>query len=261
MKPLAPVRRQMIVPVDAALAFAVFTDEIALWWPSGQGHSVFGAHARPVFRGGKVIEVDADGATAEWGTLLEWSPPRRFRMTWHPGSGPEVSTELSVSFEQVAGGQTLVTLEHWEWERLASPAEIRDGYAKGWRFVLGKFIEKVAGAERETGGAPDASKEAEQVWLALTHSPGPAIEPGGSVFAHPGMRAHFGFIGQLAERGALHAAGPLGDDGDGMTIVKLADAGEAAEIVRMAQDEDPSVVEGVLQVRVRPWHVRMTGGE
>ena len=36
-------------------------------------------------------------------------------------------------------------------------------------------------------------------------------------------------------------------------------AADTAEYVRRAQDEDQSVVRGVLLVRVRPWHVIFTG--
>ena len=251
MKTLAPVRRQMVVPVAADLAFSIFTDEISAWWPVGVGHNVLVPQARPVFRDGKIVELGADGSSAEWGTVLEWSPPRLFRMTWHPGRGPENPTEVTVSFESIADAQTLVTLEHTGWEKLANPLATRGEYAVGWPFVLGTFVELAGAKAVESGpGAP--------VWLTLMHAPGPAIATGASVFDHPGMRAHVGFVAELLERGVLLAAGPIGADGDGMTIVKLADADEAADIVRMAQDDDESVASGVLQVRARPWHVRFT---
>jgi hypothetical protein len=40
---LPPIRRQVVVPADAQLAFDVFTTEIGLWWPVRTGHSVYGA--------------------------------------------------------------------------------------------------------------------------------------------------------------------------------------------------------------------------
>jgi hypothetical protein len=45
-----PIRRQLIVPGGAELAFRVFTDEIGTWWPVGTGHSVFGAGSTVVVR-------------------------------------------------------------------------------------------------------------------------------------------------------------------------------------------------------------------
>jgi uncharacterized protein YndB with AHSA1/START domain len=252
-RPLPPVRRQMVVSVDADLAFKIFTDEIGLWWPTDQGHSVYGAGAKAEFRDGKLIEVGPDGATADWGSVLAWEPPQRLRVTWHPGQEPDNPTEVEVTFDEVAAGQTLVTLEHSGWERLADGFEQRSGYNTGWQFVLGRFVSR---ADSFGGGATSPD---EPVWLALQHSPGPALWPDGSPFAHPGMRDHFAFLASLQDRGVLVAAGPVGTGGDGMAVLKLRCPDEVGEYVRMAHEDDQSVVSGVLVVNARPWLVKMTG--
>jgi uncharacterized protein YndB with AHSA1/START domain len=79
------LRRQLVVPVGADVAFDAFTDEIGLWWPVGDGHSVFGEGAAVVWRDGRLVETAPDGREPVWGTVLHWEPPHRLRLTWHPG--------------------------------------------------------------------------------------------------------------------------------------------------------------------------------
>jgi uncharacterized protein YndB with AHSA1/START domain/uncharacterized protein YciI len=248
---IPPVRRQVVVPAGAEVAFAVFTDEIGSWWPVELGHSVFGAGAAVNLRDRQVVETSPDGQEeAVWGTILDWEPPRRLRMTWHPGRGPEVVTEVEVRFEQVAGDQTLVTLEHRGWERLGDPLAARRGYNVGWPTVLDRYL---AHAPTEGGNAGD------EAWLVLAHTPGAALAEG-SVFAHPEFGEHLAFLRRLADEGVLVAAGPVDPDrGEGMAVVRLKDPAGVAELTRRAQDEDLSVARELLQVRVRPWGVALAG--
>ena len=44
-----------------------------------------------------------------------------------------------------------------------------------------------------------------------------------------------------------------------MTVIRLDDPGEAAVMVAEARERDASVVDGVLEVRVRPWIVVAVG--
>jgi uncharacterized protein YndB with AHSA1/START domain/uncharacterized protein YciI len=249
-----PVRRQVVVPAGAEVAFAVFTDEIGTWWPVELGHSVYGAGAQVVVEDAgphrQVVETGPEGGRAVWGTILDWEPPRRLRMTWHPGRGPEVVTEVEVRFEQVAGDQTLVTLEHRGWERLGDPLAARRGYNVGWPTVLDRYV------DRAPSGPTDAGDEA---WLVLTHTPGPALAEG-TVFAHPDFGEHLAFLRRLVDEGVLVAAGPVDPDrGEGMAVVRLKDPAGVAELTRRAQDEDLSVARELLQVRVRPWGVALAG--
>ncbi len=251
---LLPIRRQVVVPGDPELAYGIFVDDIGGWWPLGE-HSVHGGRATVGIRGDQLVEVGPDGAEAVWGTLEQRDRPYRLRLTWHPGGAPERATEVEVRFAPVAAGQTLVTLEHWGWERLADPAGTRAEYDEGWPEVLAGFVTVAAGQAKPA----DAVTEPDEVWLALVHTAGPAIDLGGSVFAHPDFGRHVAFLRSLREEGLLVAAGPLDGDGDGMTVVRTASPDEVGELVRRAQDEDGSITHGVLQVRVRPWSVVMTG--
>lgn len=97
--------------------------------------------------------------------------------------------------------------------------------------------------------------EAPRTWFVLLHTRGPAVVEGQSVFEHPGIAEHYAFLQRRAAAGELVAAGPLPDDpGSGMTVLSVADLDTAT---RLATQDDQAVVGGVLEVRVRPWHVVM----
>jgi uncharacterized protein YciI len=177
--------------------------------------------------------------------VLDWEPPRRLRLTWHPGADPAVASEVAVSFAPITDELTLVTVEHQGWERFADPAAARDEYDHGWPQVLDALA-----AHAPAGPAGEGP-----VWLVLQHSPGPAVDGPDGVVAHPDFPEHVAFLRRLRERGVLVAAGPFPASGEGMAVLRLAGPADAAGYVRLAHDDDQSVVRGVLQVRVRPWHV------
>jgi uncharacterized protein len=98
--------------------------------------------------------------------------------------------------------------------------------------------------------------DAPRTWFVLLHTRGSAIEDGQSVFEHPGIAEHYAFLQRRDIAGELVAAGPLPDEpGSGMTVLSVTDLDTAT---RLATEDDQAVVNGVLQVQVRPWHVVMS---
>lgn len=139
---------EVVVPLAPSEAFALFTEQIASWWPLGT-HSVFGRDAAslrfPNQVGGAIVEVSASGEETTWGTVQEYSAPDRLRFSWHPGRGEDTAQAVEVEFTPTAHG-TVVRLHHDGWETLAGRAgEVRASYATGWVAVL----------ERFTAAAPD----------------------------------------------------------------------------------------------------------
>jgi hypothetical protein len=63
----------------------------------------------------------------------------------------------------------------------------------------------------------------------------------------------------LRERGVLVAAGPFAGSGEGMTVVRLPGPDAVAGLLTSAYEQDSSVTEHVLEVRVRPWDVVLIG--
>ncbi len=261
---IPPVRRQIVVPVAPSVAFDVFTSEIGQWWSLDDGHSVHGEGGTVRFVDGKLIEEN-DASVAVWGSVLEWMPPEHVRITWHPGQEPSVHTEVSVRFAAVGdGSQTLVTLEHSGWERLAEPIASRDEYANGWVGVLGGYADRAAVSaphhdhEHAHGGNHDQDAPV-SAWLAMSHTPGINAPDDGNVFGRPEFALHMTFVMGLLEKGLVVGAGPIGGrTGHGMTIVRVPLA-EAGEYVRQAREDDRSVTSGLLQVDVAVWDVRMSG--
>ena len=242
---LPPIHRQVVVPASVADAFETFTGRIGQWWPVGK-FSVFGDGSAAAFRDGELVETGSDGGTAVWGTVLDWQPPRSFRMTWHPGRDASAASVVEVSFAPVGDEATLVTVTHSGWETLDG----RDEYRNGWPAVLAALAETWP-EEGELG-----AKEATDLVLVLTHTPAPGV---GNPFDNPLFGEHARFLQGLRDRGILVGAGPFPASGEGMTIVRVADAAEAAAIVHDAHYLDGSVTGGVLEVRARPWVVMLHG--
>jgi uncharacterized protein YndB with AHSA1/START domain len=130
-----PLVREVLVTGRPDDAFRAFTDHIDGWWPMAS-HSVYGADASVAFEDGRLVERRGEESTV-WGEVLDWDPPVRLRLTWHPGTDPDEATEVTVTFT-VEGTQVRVRLTHAGWERRADPAA-RDRYESGWALVLGRF--------------------------------------------------------------------------------------------------------------------------
>lgn len=144
-----PIRRSVTVQRDVEHSFRIFTEQMGSWWPvedhsraasdfEGQDVKVerveFQAHA-----GGQVLEHLSNGQTLPWGDVLEWDPPRRFVLAWHPTFSERPPTEIEVTFTADGGG-TLVELEHRGWERLGpDAARLQGNYATGWITTLERF--------------------------------------------------------------------------------------------------------------------------
>lgn len=142
-KPLAPVRKSVVVARTPADAFVLFTQRIGEWWPFA-GHSLFEEKAETVVFeprvGGEVCEISSGGDRAPWGRVLAWDPPHRFVMTWHPGREAAGGQELEVRFVPEGAG-TRVELEHRGWEALRDGADaVRRNYEGGWALVLERYV-------------------------------------------------------------------------------------------------------------------------
>lgn len=150
---IEPIRRTIVVRCSPERAFEVFTAETSSWWPF-DSHSIAAdterSRAERVVMeprvGGRVYEVQADGAEASWGEMRTWDPPRRLVLAWKPNDRQQPPTELEVTFEPHADG-TAVTLEHRGWERLGPRGdEAREGYAIDWPKVFDERFGHAANA-------------------------------------------------------------------------------------------------------------------
>ena len=63
MSTVPPIRREILVDADPAVAFDVFPGAIGQWWPLA-GKSVHGKGATVAFDEGRLIEHSADGVAS-----------------------------------------------------------------------------------------------------------------------------------------------------------------------------------------------------
>jgi uncharacterized protein YndB with AHSA1/START domain len=129
------VRATTVVAVEPAVAFAVFTEEIDLWWrrgprfrwrPDHNGKLRFEGRV-----GGRLVEVidDAAGDQFEVGRILTWDPGERLVFEFRAlNFEPDQRTEVEVRFEAVPSG-TRVSVEHRGWDALPADHAARHGLA------------------------------------------------------------------------------------------------------------------------------------
>lgn len=145
---LTPVVKTLDVEAPLDVAFRVFTEETATWWPT-RTHSLREDRVLDIVLegsvGGRIYEVGPDGE-ADWGRVLVWEPPRRFVLEWDPSLIRRTPTEVEVTFEPLGAARTRIRLEHRGWDRIGErgPAG-RASYDSGWDAVLGAYRDRMGG--------------------------------------------------------------------------------------------------------------------
>ena len=124
--------------------FEAFMSKASHWWPLDT-HSVSPYLGEPApdtvvierYEGGKIFEISASGEHRVWGTILDYQEGKRIAFSWHPGLPENEATTVSVEFEAVDDGKTVVTLIHSGWEaRGERAAETRENYVTGWNDII-----------------------------------------------------------------------------------------------------------------------------
>src|SRR5689334_17257523 len=124
---LTPIRRRVVVRLDPAAAFALFTAEIGAWWP--RELSVYGDGGAVAFDDGALVETSPAGERSVWGEVTGWEPGQAFTLSWHPGrAASPAATTVTVRFDSIEGGGSVVTVEHAGWERTPEPDGLRTEY-------------------------------------------------------------------------------------------------------------------------------------
>jgi uncharacterized protein YndB with AHSA1/START domain len=143
---IAPVLHSVEVKAPPARAFELFISQMGKWWPKGKTLAP-NPHADVVIephQGGRWYERDVEGNEIQWGQVLAWEPPGRVLLGWQLNAqwhyDPSFLTEVELSFTALAGGGTLVTLEHRNLERYGADAEDYAGKLRGgWPTFMGHF--------------------------------------------------------------------------------------------------------------------------
>ena len=110
-------------------AFAVFTEEIGVWWrPHGLFQTTPRAPGLLAFADGRLTETLANGKVFEIGKVLAWEPPERLVFSWRQANfPPELHTEVEIRFEAV-GEETRVSVEHRGFHQVPAESAARHGF-------------------------------------------------------------------------------------------------------------------------------------
>jgi uncharacterized protein YndB with AHSA1/START domain len=127
-------RVSVAIAVDAPTAFAIFTQEIDVWWRRGARFRNAGARRGIVCIepgvGGRLFEsIEGDVAphVVEMGRVSVWDPPRRVAFTWRASNfAPHESTDVDVESTPQRSG-TLVTVTHSGFAALRDDHPVRHG--------------------------------------------------------------------------------------------------------------------------------------
>ena len=157
------VSTSIVVDAPIETAFAVFTKDMAGWWPP-EHHIIEAPLADMVLEprvGGRIYDLGTDGSECQWARVLAYDPPSRFVFSWDISLQWQVETEHSkaseveVRFIAEEPNRTRVDLEHRNLDRHGDGWEaMRDGVGSpdGWVSGLRRFASWVAGDSNAPGG-------------------------------------------------------------------------------------------------------------
>ena len=148
------VRREIVVPVSAERAFAVFTDGMTSWWPAE--HHIGSAPIQEIViephEGGRWYTRHTDGSETSTGHVVAWEPGERLVITWQIGADwkyhVDLVTTVEVRFVAEAPDRTRVILEHRDLEAYGADAEkMRETFEQpgAWEATMTAYA---AGVER-----------------------------------------------------------------------------------------------------------------
>ena len=142
---LPPIVRTIEVPCSQHVAFTVFVDEMATWWPLAQfSVSALNRTTAKALRveprvGGEVVEVDEAGAEHVWGTITAYDPPAYLCMDFHIAEPASSASLVEVRFTAIDAKRTRVELTQTNWEAFGKNASLmHGGYGKGWDTIFMK---------------------------------------------------------------------------------------------------------------------------
>lgn len=124
----------LFVAVTPADAFAVFTEEIDLWWRTGPAYRIAGKRPGvltfepgPEGRLFETVTTTAGPKTYVVGRVTEWAPPSRLAFEWRATNfAPAEVTYVEIDFVAKGDG-TMVSLRHHGWSALRPDHPARHG--------------------------------------------------------------------------------------------------------------------------------------
>ncbi len=232
---MTSVKKSVLVQASRDVAFRVFTERMALWWPPEHhiGKSALETIVLEPRVSGRWAERCADGSECEWGRVLAWEPPSRVVLAWQLDAqfrfDASFETEVEILFVTEGERRTRVELEHKHLERYGDAAEkmVASFVSKdGWQLGLDRL-------------ASASARAAKKHYLLRLIPPRPTFGADMSDAERRAMIEHVAYWTSQADRGVVTAFGPVADPngGWGVAIVHVDDDAEIQKLT----GEDPAV--------------------
>jgi len=234
---MSSVKKSVLVEASREIAFRVFTEKMALWWPADHhiGKSQIAAIVLEPRAGGLWGERGIDGAECQWGRVLAFEAPSRIVLAWQLNAkfefDPSFETEVEITFAPEGEKKTRVTLEHKHLERFGEmEARMRDAFEApdGWSLGLLRFGNAVA-------------SEGKQIYLLRLIPPRTTFAEDMNESERRVMMEHVVYWQGHTSANEVVAYGPVADPRGawGVAIVEVADEAR----VKKLTDEDPVIVQ------------------
>jgi uncharacterized protein YndB with AHSA1/START domain len=231
------VKKSVVVEASREIAFEVFTEKMALWWPADHhiGKSQMATIVLEQKIGGRWGERGIDGTECAWGRVLAFEPPSRVVLAWQLNAkfefDPNFETEVEITFVADGEKKTRVTLEHKHLERFgAAEAAMVAAFESpdGWSHGLLRFADAVA-------------REDKQAFLLRLIPPRPTFAQDMNEHERRVMMEHVVYWQGHTNANVVIAYGPVADPngGWGVAIVEVADRARVEKLT----SEDPVMLQ------------------
>ena len=234
---MSSVKKSVVVEASREIAFKVFTEKMALWWPADHhiGKTQLAAIVLEPRAGGRWGERGIDGVECQWGRVLAFEAPSRVVLAWQLNAqfafDPNFETEVEITFTSEGEKKTRVTLEHKHLERFGqAEAAMREAFESpdGWSLGLLRFGNAVA-------------SDGKQHFLLRLIPPRPSFAQDMSEQERRVMMEHVVYWRGHTAANEVIAFGPVADAKNGGWGVAIVEVSDEARVKKLT-DEDPVMV-------------------
>jgi hypothetical protein len=144
------IEKSILLPCSTERAFAIFTEEISIWWPPERRHTSDPSSAMFLLPTGRFYERANDGREVELGRVRAWEPPSRLLLDFYPGTDADHPTEVEVLFAAESGASaTRITVLHRATPESQAIFESRaPRFVSSWDLVLPSLAARVSALAR-----------------------------------------------------------------------------------------------------------------
>ncbi len=140
--------KSVLLPLQPAAAFDLFTTAIADWWPPSNRHTNDPASVVLLSAEAGLFERASDGHEVVLGKVLAWEPPARILLDFYVATGPEQPTAVEIRFELEGSGTRLTVVHRPKPESEALWHDRVARYERAWERVLAALAGAAWSAKR-----------------------------------------------------------------------------------------------------------------